>query len=329
MSDGQGELARWAGIVRRSGRFAGFVWRRFDGDHCLATAGALSYTSLLAIVPLLALTLSILRIFPFFAEMQEEAEQHITGVLLPTQSIQAIEGLHEFIGKASNLTGFGVVGLAVTAVLLLNTITHAFAGIWRTTALRSLVTRILAYWAILTMGPLLFGLAIWLTGEVYTAGTAYGGGAFTVVMRWIGPLLPVLLEAGAFALLYLVVPNRPVRRWDAITGGLAAALLFEVLKRGFALYLLYFPSYQVIYGAISAVPIFLVWMYSCWAVVLFGAEVAAALPEWREERLKELKAQRAQKESAMQAEPAKAASSPPSDPAGSGSPPAPPVRLQR
>jgi membrane protein len=294
-------LTRWFDLCRRGVGFAGFAWRRFEGDHCLATAGALSYTSLLAIVPLLAVFLSILRIFPFFAEMQADAERHITSVLLPTQSLQAIASLHEFIGKATNLTGFGVVGLALTAVLLLNTITHAFARIWRTTTLRSLVTRVLAYWAILTMGPLLFGLAIWITGEVYSAGTAYGGGAFATVMRWLGPFLPVLLEACAFGLLYLVVPNRPVRRWDAFTGGLAAALLFEVLKRGFALYLIYFPSYEVIYGAISAVPIFLVWMYACWAVILFGAEVAAALPEWREQRRKELKARQEAKAQSLAA----------------------------
>jgi membrane protein len=270
-----GELAR--GAVR----FACFVWRRFSDDRCLATAGALSYTSLLAIVPLLAVFLSILKIFPFFFEMQADAERHITGILLPTQSDAAIAGLHSFIEKATSLTGFGVVGLAVTAVLLLNTITHGFANIWRAKRMRPLVTRLLAYWAILTMGPLLFGLALWITGLVHGAGATYGGGAFAVATRWLGPLLPVLLEAGAFTLLYIAVPNCRVRRWDAIAGGLTAALLFEVLKRGFALYLIYFPTYQVIYGAISAVPIFLVWMYASWAVTLFGAEVAAALPEWR------------------------------------------------
>ena len=268
-------------LARGSIRFAWFVWCRFSEDRCLATAGALSYTSLLALVPLLAVFLSILKVFPFFFEMQAEAERHITGILLPTQSDAAIAGLHSFIEKATSLTGFGVVGLAVTAVLLLNTINHAFANIWRAKRMRPLVTRLLAYWAILTMGPLLFGLALWITGVVHGAGATYGGGAFTVATRWVGPLVPLLLEAGAFTLLYIAVPNCRVRRWDAIAGGLAAAFLFEVLKRTFALYVIYFPTYQVIYGAIAAVPIFLVWMYSCWAVTLFGAEVAAALPEWR------------------------------------------------
>lgn len=282
MGDEPRTLRRLRRLIGRALGFAGFSWRRFAADRCLATAGALSYTSLLALVPLLAVFLSILRVFPFFAELQEDAERHITGALLPTQSDAAIAALHGFIDKAAGLTGIGVIGLAVTAVLLLNTINHAFARIWRVTALRSLVVRFLAYWAILTMGPLLFGLAIWLSGLLYTTGQSVGGSGFAVLARAVAPFGPFALEAIGFALLYVVVPNRPVRRMDALTGGLAAALLFEGLKRGFALYLIYFPSYEVIYGAIAAVPIFLVWMYGCWAVTLFGAEVAAALPEWRE-----------------------------------------------
>ncbi len=282
MADGSGILLRGRRLIGRALAFAGFAWRRFATDRCLATAGALSYTSLLALVPLLAVFLSILRVFPFFAELQEDAERHITGALLPTQSDAAIVALHDFIDKATRLTGIGVVGLAVTAVLLLNTINHAFARIWRVTALRSLVVRFLAYWAILTMGPLLFGLAIWLSGLLYTTGQSVGGSGFATVVRWLAPFGPFALEAIGFALLYLVVPNKRMRRMDALVGGLAAALLFEALKRAFALYLIYFPSYEVIYGAIAAVPIFLVWMYACWAVTLFGAEVVAALPEWRE-----------------------------------------------
>ena len=284
MAEEAGRVDGWRSAAGQVAGFAAFAWRRFCRDRCLATAGALSYTSLLAIVPLLAVFLAILKIFPFFAELQEDAERHITGVLLPTQSDAAIAGLHDFIDKASNLTGIGIVGLAVTAILLLNTITVAFARIWRATTLRPIVVRLLAYWAILTMGPLLFGLAMWMSGEIYAAGTVYGGGFFAWAARWLAPVVPLLLEAVAFALLYLVVPSRHVRRRDAFTGGLAAALLFEVLKRGFALYLIYFPSYEVIYGALSAVPIFLVWMYASWAVTLFGAEVAAALPEWREKK---------------------------------------------
>lgn len=287
MSQEPATMARVGTLASRALGFVAFAWRRYSDDRCLSTAGALSYTSLLAIVPLLAVFLSILRVFPFFAEMQADVEQQITDALLPTQSEAALANLHSFIDKATNLTGFGVVGLAVTAVLLLNTINHAFSRIWRVTTMRPIVVRFLAYWAILTMGPLLFGLAMWMSGEIYAAGTAYGGAAISGVARWLAPLVPIVLETFGFALLYVAVPNCRVRRWDAIAGGLVAALLFELLKRGFALYLIYFPTYQVIYGAIAAVPIFLVWMYASWAVTLFGAEVAAALPEWREKRAQE------------------------------------------
>ena len=132
---------------------------------------------------------------------------------------------------------------------------------------------------------LLFGAALWMSGVLYTTGSSLGGSTFAVVVRWLAPLGPLVLEAAGFTLVYLVVPNRKVRHWDALVGGLTAAVMFELLKHGFALYLVYFPGYQAIYGALAAIPIFLVWMYASWAVILFGAEVAAALPEWRDKQV--------------------------------------------
>lgn len=268
--------------AREAWSFVRFVVARFAGDHCLGTAGALSYTSLLALVPLLAVFLSILSAFPFFAQMRDRAEQELTGILMPNAEAAVIAKFGDFVDRAAGMTGIGVIGLAVTAVLLLNTINHAFASIWRVTTMRPLVVRLLAYWAIISLGPLLFGAALWFSGVLLTTGETIAGSTFDLLLRWLAPLVPLLLEATGFALLYIAVPDRRVRRRDAICGGVVAAVLFEVLKRGFALYVIYFPSYQTIYGAISAIPIFLVWMYACWAVALFGAEVVAALPEWRD-----------------------------------------------
>lgn len=268
--------------AREAGAFLRFVVARFDGDRCLATAGALSYTSLLALVPLIAVFLSIFSAFPFFAQLRDQAEQELAGILMPTAEAAVIAKFGEFVDRAASMTGFGVIGLAVTSLLLLNTINSAFDNIWRVTVARPLVVRLLAYWAIISLGPLLFGAALWLSGVLLTTGETIAGSAFDVLLSWLAPLVPLLLEASGFALLYVAVPNRRVRRRDAICGGVTAAVLFEVLKRGFALYVIYFPAYQTIYGAISAIPIFLVWMYGCWAVALFGAEVVAALPEWRD-----------------------------------------------
>lgn len=274
-------LSRRPGLARANG-FLRFVVSRYLADRCFETAGALSYTSLLAIVPLFAVFLSILSAFPFFATLRDRAEADLSRALLPHAELAVREQLGGFVDKAAELTGFGVIGLAITAILLLLTINDSFARIWRVTHQRSLVVRLLAFWAIISVGPLLFGAALWLSGALYATGTSFGGSAFEIFARWLAPLGPLVLQTIGFTLLYFVVPNRKVRRRDALTGGFTAGLMFELLKHGFALYLIYFPSYQAIYGALAAMPVFLVWMYASWAVILFGAELAAALPEWRE-----------------------------------------------
>lgn len=264
--------------------FSRFVAVRYLNDRCFETAGALSYTSLLALVPLFAVFLSILSAFPFFAQLRDRAEASLSGALLPHVEQAVREQLGGFIDKAAALTGFGVIGLVITAILLLHTINDSFVRIWRVTQLRSLVVRLLAYWAIISLGPLLFGAAMWLSGALYATGASVTGPGFGFITRGLAPFGPLVLETIGFTLLYLVVPNRRVRRGDALLGGFAAALLFELLKHGFALYLVFFAGYQAIYGALAAMPIFLVWMYASWAVILFGAEVVAALPEWREKQ---------------------------------------------
>lgn len=269
----------------RAWAFLRFLVGRYLADRCFETAGALSYTAILAIVPLFAVFLSILSAFPFFATLRDQAEADLSGALLPHAELAVRQQLGRFIDNAAELTGLGVIGLAVTSILLLHTINESFARIWRTSHLRPLVVRLLAYWTIISLGPLLFGAALWLSGVLYATGANLGGSGFAFVVGLVAPFGPLVLETAAFALLYLVVPNRKVRRRDALAGGFAAALLFEIVKLGFALYLVFFPGYEAIYGALAAIPVFLVWMYASWAVILLGAELSAALPEWRERRL--------------------------------------------
>ncbi len=271
--------------IARTQAFLRFLAVRYFDDRCFETAGALSYTSLLAIVPIFAVFLSILSAFPFFATLRDQAEADLSGALLPHAELAVRQQLGNFIDNAAELTGIGVIGLAVTAILLLHTINESFARIWRATHLRPLVVRLLAYWTIISLGPLLFGAALWLSGVLYTTGANFGGSGFAFLAGLLAPFGPLMLETVGFALLYLVVPNRRVGRSNALIGGFTAAAMFELLKHGFALYLVFFPGYQAIYGALAAIPIFLVWMYASWAVILFGAEVAAALAEWRDRKV--------------------------------------------
>ena len=163
------------------------------------------------------------------------------------------------------------------AVLLLNTITGAFNSIWRVTEPRPLMVRVMAYWMVLTVGPVFLGASLSLSSYGFVTAMLEEGERTFGLTR----LLPFVLTAGGFALIYSVIPARSVAVHHALAGGIVGAALFEVLKAAFAFYLRQFPSYQAIYGALAAVPIFLVWMYLSWAVVLFGAEIAAAASEWR------------------------------------------------
>jgi membrane protein len=255
---------------------------RFLADRCTQTAAALSFTTILSLVPFAAISLSFLSVFAQFADVRAEVERFLTENLLPQTGDAAVAQFREFIAQTRNLTGLGILGVAVTAILLLATINKAFDVIWRVQRPRPLLIRFLAYWAILTLGPLLIGGALSATGLLVAAGARVGGSLFTTSAAWVTPGLPLLLQAVAFTLLYLIAPNRRVRFADAIAGGFIAAVIFEIVKRLFALYLIYFPSYEAIYGAVAAIPIFLVWVYLCWAIVLLGAEITVSLPETRE-----------------------------------------------
>lgn len=263
------------------GTFARYTFTRFAGDRCLQMAASLSYTSVLALVPLMAVGFAVLTAFPVFDRIQEDLQDFIIGNFIPDAGAVLQAQVAGFVQAARNLTGIGVLALAVTALILLATIESALNTIWRVERSRPFVQRFLVYWAILTLGPMLLGTSLSLFSYVFTATHVAGVESFTGPLGRFTRILPFLLVIVAFALLYVVVPNRAVRWRHAAAGALAAALLFEALQRGFALYLLHFPAYQAIYGALSAVPVFLVWMYVSWAVVLFGAEIAASLPEWR------------------------------------------------
>jgi membrane protein len=195
--------------------------------------------------------------------------------------------LTQFAEKAAGLTAIGVVFLAVTALMLMLTIDGAFNQIFRVRRERALVQRLLIYWAALTLGPVLAGLSLSMTSYLVSVSLGFARG-----LPHLGELLlrfaPVFITAAALTLLYAVVPNRKVSLRHALAGGVAAGVLFELMKRGFAFYIASFPTYKLVYGTFAAIPIFLVWLYASWLVVLFGATLTAILPGYRrfDERLR-------------------------------------------
>ncbi len=267
-------------VLPRLGRiwhFWCFVYRRFERDGGLRAAGALSYTSLLSLVPLMAIALAILTAFPVFDTIRADIQSLVFRSLVPEVGSAVEEFLATFVANTGRLTGFGIAGLAMTAILLIVTIEQALNEVFRVEKQRSAFSRLLVYWTVLTLGPLLVGASFSLQGYLPDVMNLLPDGA----PFWLSRGLPFIMTALAFAIMYATIPNRPIRPMDAALGGLAGAILFALLRVLFSYYISASSAYSTVYGAVQAIPIFLFWMYLSWAVVLFGAEVAAALPEWR------------------------------------------------
>jgi membrane protein len=275
---------RYALSAGRLGRFVGYTARRFLTDGCPLQAAGLSYVSLLAIVPLFAIGLAVLAGVPAFESWRGDVQAFVLRTLVPEAGAEASAQLAIFVENASRMTGPGLVFLALAAILLMANVNGALNTVWRVAEPRPLALRLAVYWAVLTLGPVLIGASLSLSGYAFAAVEWFGAGPIGDGLLDLSWLLSFALAVLGFALLYFVVPNRAVRPWHALAGGLVAALLFELLKTGFGLFLTHFPSYEVIYGALAAIPVFLVWMYLAWTAALFGAEVAAAMPEWRAAR---------------------------------------------
>jgi len=266
-------------LLRPTWMFLRAMVRRFLFDDGPQIAASLTYTSLLSVVPLLALSLAIITIIPAFDALRGELREMFMRNFLP-DSVAAIDQyLDTFTRNAGQLTAAGLVGLVVTSVLLFITIEDAFNRIWRVKHNRSVVVRLMAFWTLMSLGPLLFGASVSVSGSVADAVDSAGGLGLEEFRR-LTVLGPVLLTFLGFSGLYWMLPNYPVRWQHALIGGAVATGLFEILKMGFGFYVQSMPSFQIIYGALSIIPILLIWTYLAWCVAVIGALVAALLPNF-------------------------------------------------
>ncbi|OBS09936.1 YihY family inner membrane protein [Acidihalobacter prosperus] len=252
--------------------------RRFADDGCFQTAGSLTFTTLLSLVPLVTVLFGVLSLFPAFRDMTSDLRQLLVNQLVPTSGELVQHYLTQFSEKASRLTLVGSLWLLVTAVLTLSTVDTALNRIWRTSRHRDTVVVFIVYWALLTLGPLLFGTGFAVTSYVFAQYRAWLEGWSGEGGDWLAlHMLSVFLETLTFTLLFVLVPRTRVSLKHALVGGVFTALMFELAKRGFSFYVSHFKNYELIYGAFSAVPIFLIWIYLSWLIVLLGAEVTACL----------------------------------------------------
>ncbi|HUC11857.1 MAG TPA: YihY family inner membrane protein [Stellaceae bacterium] len=282
---------RRGGMLRRTAATAGaftlYSLRRFNADGCFAASGALSYAALVSLVPLAVIALGTLSVVPIFSQLHDQILALVFKYFVPSIGEQAGWWFRAFANSAAQTTAIGVVGIAATGVLLLATVEDQLNLIWRVTAPRPWGQRVLAYWALITLGPLLIGLSLSLSTyfEIAARRVGFGQEAFLWLesswLHGIARTIPALLELVAATLLYWLIPNCAVRWRDAALGALVATAAIEILKIGFSIYIGAASYYQTVYGALAAIPIFLLWMYISWMAVLVGAEVAAALPLWR------------------------------------------------
>lgn len=261
-----------------------FARRRLNEEKLPQVAGSLTFTTTLALVPLLTIVLAVFTTFPVFNTFRASLEGYFVQTVMPKGIANTIiNNLSQFASKATRLSAVGAVALMFTSAAMMGMVERAFNQIWRVKRTRPLPQRVLMYWALLSLGPLLFGLSLTVTTQLFMA-TNDMMRTVPFVGALIYTLVSVALTTGAYTLLFVVVPNRFVDWRDAVWGGLVAAIAFEIAKRAFGVFVKQFPTYAIIYGALAALPLFLLWMYVSWLITLVGALLTAALPVVKYER---------------------------------------------
>lgn len=261
-------------IAKRSGRFWWWVLRQYRQDKCTMRASSLTFTTLLAIVPLVVVVFAALSIFPFFNNSAGQLQDFVFNNLVPSSGEVIQRYILDFEKQAHKLPVVGFIFLFVTAIMMMVTIENTLNDIWKVRQRRNISGSLLLYWALLTLGPVFLSASVILSsyiGSLELLGVKLGGVKSLVL------LLPPLAAFLAFLFLYTVVPHCRVRFIHAAAGALVGAILFEVAKILFGFYVVYFPTYSLLYGALATIPLFLLWLYVSWSVFLFGAQVVNGL----------------------------------------------------
>ncbi|WP_324020676.1 virulence factor BrkB family protein [Pantoea sp. JZ29] len=267
------------------------LWKRIDNDAMTTQAGNLAFVSLLALVPLIAVVFALFAAFPVFSDISVQLKNFIFANFMPAAGNTLQRYLEQFVANVHRMTAVGAVGLIVTALLLMHSVDSALNAIWRSHKKRPLVYSFAVYWMILTLGPLLAGASLAISSYLLSLKWINVTGVTSLVDQTLR-FFPLLLSWLSFWLLYSIVPTQRVPSRDALTGALVAGLLFELGKKGFALYVTMFPTYQLIYGVLAVIPILFLWVYWTWCIVLLGAEITVTLDDYRQFKRQEKEKER-------------------------------------
>jgi len=266
-------LSETVALLRGLPRILMLLPGRFISEQGILHSAALTYTTLFSLVPLMTLSYAMLALVPSFQGLGTQLEDMIFSNFLPDTGTAIQSSLAQFAAQARSLTLVGIIFLFITALLMMRSIEAALNRIWQVKSGRKFLNSLLIYWAVVTLGPLLIGVGLALSSYLYSLARLdllSGAADLLVIIPWV-------ITAAAFALIYAVVPHAPVPWRAALVSGVLAALMFELSKRGFAFFISQFPTYKLIYGAFAAVPIFLVWIFICWCIFIAGATLSRLL----------------------------------------------------
>ncbi|HEU4774090.1 MAG TPA: YihY family inner membrane protein [Lysobacter sp.] len=276
-------LYRWSECVRdraRVGSFLRFLARRVLDDNLFQAAGALSYTTVFALVPLSMVVFGVLSAFPVFAVWSERLSDYIFSNFVPSAARSVEDYLLQFSTNAGQLTTAGIVALVVSVLITLNGVEATFNRIWRVKAARPQLSRFLVYWTVLTLGAIMAAASLALSARFFAL-SVFSTGAGHVLQELVLRAAPMALELLAFAAIYRVVPHRTVHWRHAFAGALLATCAFELVRWGLGVYLGTFGNYSKIYGTLAFVPIFMMWIFLSWVGVLMGASLASSSSAFR------------------------------------------------
>ncbi|HKM96803.1 MAG TPA: virulence factor BrkB family protein [Buttiauxella sp.] len=258
------------------------LWHRIDQDNMTTLAGNLAYVSLLSLVPLVAVVFALFAAFPMFADISIQLRHFVFSNFMPATGDIIQSYIEQFVANSTKMTAVGACGLIVTSLLLMYAVDSALNTIWRSSRTRPKIYSFAVYWMILTLGPLLAGVSLAISSYLLSLRWVTG---FNSVIDDMLRIFPLLISWLSFWMLYSIVPTTRVPVSDSLIGSLVAALLFELGKKSFALYITMFPSYQLIYGVLAVIPILFVWVYWTWCIVLLGAEITVTLGDYRKLRI--------------------------------------------
>lgn len=255
---------------------------RFKQNKLNQAAGYLTYSTMLAFVPLIMVFFSIFTAFPVFNEVTGELKQFIFTNFAPSASDVVGEYIDQFVNNSKQMSAVGIISLIVVALMLINSIDRTLNSIWHDTSVRPAVFSFAIYWLILTLGPIIIATSIGISTYVTTFATRTFEQdlGLPIGIKLLG-LLPFFLTWFIFTILYMVVPNKKVSVVHSAAGALIAAVFFTLGKQAFTWYITNFPSYQLIYGAMATLPIMLLWIQLSWTAILLGAQLSAVLADMR------------------------------------------------